>query len=90
MSAEEIKKRKPGEEIGLVVSDKMDKTIVITVGRRVMHPLYKKYMTKTKRIKAHDEKSSAKVGDQVLIVQTKPISKEKRYSLKKILRQASV
>ncbi len=82
------KQRKPAEEIGIVASNKMTKTIVVSLIRRVKHAKYGKYFTKTKRVKAHDEKNEAAVGDQVLIVETKPLSKEKRYALKQILRKA--
>ncbi len=82
-----VKRRAP-EEIGIVASNKMEKTIVVKVTRRVKHPLYKKYVTKTKRVKAHDEKNIAGVGDQVLIVETRPTSKQKRYALKQVIRKA--
>lgn len=81
-------KRGPAEEIGIVASDKMQKTIVVNLIRRVKHAKYGKYFTKTKRVKAHDEKNEAKIGDQVLIVETRPLSKDKRYALKQILRKA--
>lgn len=88
-NASEVKKaRGPAEEVGIVASDKMTKTIVVNLIRRVKHAKYGKYFTKTKRVKAHDEKNEAKVGDQVLIVESRPLSKEKRYALKKILRKA--
>jgi len=83
-----VTKRKPAEEIGIVASDKMQKTIVVSLIRRVKHAKYGKYFTKTKRVKAHDEKNEAKIGDQVLIVESRPISKDKRYALKQILRKA--
>ncbi len=81
-------KRRAPEEIGIVASNKMDKTIVVKITRRVKHPLYKKYVTKTKRVKAHDEKNEAGIGDQVLIVETRPTSKQKRYALKQLIRKA--
>lgn len=82
------KKRKPAEEVGVVASDKMMKTIVVNLVRRVKHAKYGKYFTKTKRVKAHDEKNEAKIGDQVLLVESRPLSKDKRYALKQILRKA--
>ena len=62
---------------GVVVSDKMDKTVVVRVDRRVMHPLYKKYIRRSKRYAAHDEDNRCKVGDQVRIEECRPISKRK-------------
>jgi small subunit ribosomal protein S17 len=66
---------------GTVVSDKMDKTAVVAVTRFVKHPKYGKYFKITKRYKAHDESNTAKVGDTVEIAQTRPLSKEKRFSI---------
>ena len=73
---------------GLVVSDKMDKTVVVAIERRVPHPVYGKLVTKTKRLKAHDEANSAKVGDTVRIVETRPLSKDKRWRLLEIVERA--
>ena len=73
---------------GLVVSDKMDKTVVVAIERRVPHPIYGKMITRTKRLKAHDEENSAKVGDTVRIVETRPLSKDKRWRLVEILDRA--
>jgi len=73
---------------GLVVSDKMDKTVVVAIERRVPHPVYGKMMTRTKRLKAHDEANSAKVGDTVRIVETRPLSKDKRWRLLEIVERA--
>ena len=73
---------------GLVVSDKMDKTVVVAIERRVPHPVYGKMVTKTKRLKAHDEANSAKVGDTVRIVETRPLSKDKRWRLLEIVERA--
>jgi small subunit ribosomal protein S17 len=74
--------------LGIVVSDKMDKTIVVAIERRVPHPVYGKMVTKTKRLKAHDESNSAKVGDTVKIVETRPLSKDKRFRLLEIVDRA--
>ena len=63
---------------GVVVSDKMDKTIVVLVEDRVKHPLYGKVMTKSSRIKAHDEENSAGIGDRVRVMETRPLSAQKR------------
>jgi small subunit ribosomal protein S17 len=73
------------ELVGEVVSDKMDKTIVIQVERRVRHPRYKKVITKYKKFYAHDEKSEAGVGDRVRIVESRPLSKLKRWTLAEII-----
>jgi small subunit ribosomal protein S17 len=73
---------------GQVVSDKMDKTIVVTISRRKIHSLYKKYLTKTRKFKAHDEANDAHVGDTVRIVESRPISKEKRWRLLDIVERA--
>jgi small subunit ribosomal protein S17 len=73
-------------QIGMVVSDKMEKTIVVDVERFKKHPRYEKYLRRKKRYHVHDEKSEAKVGDQVEIVATRPISKQKRWRLVRIVR----
>ena len=73
---------------GVVVSDKMDKTVVVAIERRVPHPVYGKMVTRTKRLKAHDEQNSAKVGDTVRIVETRPLSKDKRWRLLEIVERA--
>jgi len=73
---------------GLVVSDKMEKTVVVAIERRVPHPVYGKMVTRTKRLKAHDEENSAKVGDTVRIVETRPLSKDKRWRVVEILDRA--
>ncbi len=66
---------------GVVVSDKMDKTIVVLVSRFVMHPKYKKYLKKSKKYKAHDEGNTYKVGDKVTIIETRPISRDKHFKV---------
>jgi small subunit ribosomal protein S17 len=73
---------------GLVVSDKMNKSIVVTVVRRVRHPLYKKYFNKTKRYMAHDEQNECHVGDTVRIIETRPLSARKRWRLDTIVEKA--
>ena len=73
---------------GVVVSDKMQKTIVVKVDRLVKHPLYKKYITRSRKFKAHDETNQAKAGDLVEIVESRPLSREKRWALKSILRKS--
>ena len=71
--------------LGEVVSDKMDKTVVVQVTRRYRHPRYKKYIQERLRYKAHDEANSAKVGDKVRIIEARPRSKDKRWALQAIL-----
>jgi small subunit ribosomal protein S17 len=73
---------------GTVVSDKMQKTIVVKVDRQVRHGMYKKYITRSARYKAHDETNQAKVGDRVTLVESRPLSREKRWVLQSILRKA--
>lgn len=77
------------ELVGTVVSDKMQKTIVVKVDRRVRHGLYAKYVTNTRRFKAHDESNQARVGDLVVIVESRPLSRDKRWALKNIVRRAA-
>jgi len=74
--------------IGLVVSDKMEKTVVVAIERRVPHPVYGKMMTRTTRLKAHDEENTAKAGDTVRIMETRPMSKDKRWRLVEIVSRA--
>jgi small subunit ribosomal protein S17 len=84
------KKERGGKKefIGVVKSDKMDKTIVVAVENKTLHPLYKKYITRIKRLKAHDEKNDAKAGDRVRVIECRPISKEKCWNLVEILERA--
>jgi small subunit ribosomal protein S17 len=74
--------------VGLVVSDKMQKTITVKVDRRVRHGLYGKFIVHSRRFKAHDETNQAKMGDRVELVESRPLSREKRWVLKTILRKA--
>ncbi len=73
---------------GVVTSDKMDKTVVVTIERRVPHPQYGKMMTLTKTVKAHDEENSAKQGDTVRVMETRPLSKTKRWRVVEIVERA--
>lgn len=74
--------------IGKVVSDKMEKTIVVAVENNVRHPLYKKIVKKTYKLKAHDEKNECKIGDRVKVMETRPLSKDKRWRLVNIVEKA--
>ena len=76
------------ERVGIVVSDKMDKTIVVAVRERVKHPLYKKIVNRTKKFKAHDENNACGIGDKVLIQETRPLSKDKCWRLVEIIEKA--
>jgi small subunit ribosomal protein S17 len=73
---------------GIVLSDKMDKTVVVTVEDRVKHALYGKVMRRTSRLKAHDEQNDAHVGDRVLVMETRPLSATKRWRIVEILERA--
>ena len=74
--------------VGIVVSDKMDKTIVVAIRDNVKHPLYKKIIKRTVRFKAHDENNIAGIGDKVLIMETRPLSKDKNWRLVEIIEKA--
>ena len=73
---------------GKVVSDKMDKTVVVAVETRVRHPLYQRIIRRTKKFKAHDEQNACRIGDIVKIMETRPLSKEKRWRVTEILEKA--
>jgi len=74
--------------IGVVVSDKMDKTIVVAIKTKVRHPLYGKMVNRTRKFKAHDEKNECGIGDTVKIMETRPLSKDKRWRLVEIVEKA--
>ena len=74
--------------VGVVVSDKMDKTVVVAVERDVHHPLYGRVMTRTAKVKAHDENNECNIGDRVRIMETRPLSKEKRWRVVEIVEEA--
>jgi small subunit ribosomal protein S17 len=85
-----VEERRPGQTLtGVVVSDKMDKTVVVLVNRLVKHPVYKKYIKRRARFMAHDEKNVARLGDTVEIIQSRPLSKLKRWRLAKVLVSAA-
>ena len=75
-------------KVGMVVSDKMDKTIVDAIEDRVQHPLYKKILKRTYKLKAHDENNECGVGDKVRVMETRPLSKDKRWRLVEIVEKA--
>ena len=74
--------------VGIVVSDKMDKTVVVAIRDNVKHPLYKKIIKRTVRFKAHDENNTAQIGDKVMIMETRPLSKDKNWRLVEIIEKA--
>ena len=74
--------------VGMVISDKMDKTIVVAVVDSVKHPLYKKVVKRTYKLKAHDEQNECRVGDKVKVMETRPLSKDKRWRLVEIVEKA--
>ncbi len=76
-------------KVGMVTSNKMSKTIVVSVERRVPHPLYRRIITRTSKFMAHDEKNTCSIGDTVSIIETRPLSKRKRWRLLEVIRKAS-
>ena len=90
LNANVITKKKSGKKefIGIVKSNKMEKTIVVSIETLTLHPLYKKYVKRSKKVKAHDEKNEAKMGDRVRVIECKPISKEKCWTLVEIIERA--
>ena len=74
--------------VGIVVSDKMDKTVVVSIADNVQHPLYKKIIKRTVKLKAHDENNSCGIGDRVQVMETRPLSKDKRWRVVEILEMA--
>ena len=88
-SGESTERNSRKVRIGYVVSDKMEKTIVVELEDRVKHPLYGKIMRRTERVKAHDETNTAGIGDRVRIMETRPISASKRYRLVEVLERAT-
>lgn len=77
------------EKVGVVVSNKMMKTVVVAVENRVMHKAYQKYITRTSKFLAHDETNDCKVGDRVVIQETRPMSRRKRWTVREVLTRAS-
>jgi small subunit ribosomal protein S17 len=88
LNAERLLRTGRKTRVGRVVSDKMNKTVVVAIERRVPHPTYGKMVTRTRRLKAHDERNEAKSGDTVRIMETRPLSKDKRWRLVEIVERA--
>ena len=89
MAEAQARQSSPNEKIGQVVSTKMAKTIVVEVSRRVPHPLYRRIIAKRKKFYAHDEDGTAKMGDVVRIVESRPLSRLKRWKLVEVIRRAA-
>ena len=83
-----MEKARTRELVGKVVSDKMDKTIVVAVVDNVKHPLYNKIIKRTRKLKAHDEENTCKIGDRVRVMETRPLSKDKRWRLVEVIEKA--
>lgn len=84
----ETTKKNKKELIGLIVSDKMDKSVVVRVERFVQHKVYKKYIKRYKKYHAHDEQNDCRIGDEVKIIETRPLSKHKRFRVTEIVKKA--
>ncbi|MCX6156358.1 MAG: 30S ribosomal protein S17 [Ignavibacteriae bacterium] len=86
----EVKKRTANRKsrIGVIISNKMEKSVVVAIEKRVQHPLYKKFFKKTTKFMAHDEKNEGGIGDKVKIMETRPLSKNKRWRLVEIIEKA--
>jgi small subunit ribosomal protein S17 len=87
-SSDDRKQRKI--RTGMVISNKMDKTVVVEVSRTVIHPVYKKFVRRRKRFMAHDEENRCRIGDEVMIVETKPLSRHKNWRVRKIIKEAAL
>ena len=87
-SSQAVNRASRKTRVGLVVSDKMEKTVVVSIERRVQHPVYGKMIRRTKKLKAHDETNDAKTGDTVRIMETRPMSKDKRWRVVEIVERA--
>lgn len=87
-SPESRKERKV--RTGVVVNNKMDKTVVVEVSRTVIHPVYKKFVRRRKRFMAHDEENRCRIGDEVMIVETRPLSRHKRWRVRKVVKEAAL
>lgn len=84
----EVQRARRKVRVGKVISDKMDKTVVVAVETNVKHPLYKKVVKRTQKLKAHDEKNECKEGDKVKVMETRPLSKDKRWRVVEIIEKA--
>jgi small subunit ribosomal protein S17 len=89
MSSPESRKQRK-VRTGVVVNNKMDKTVVVEVSRTVIHPVYKKYIRRRKRFMAHDEENRCRIGDEVMIVESRPLSRHKRWRVRKVVKEAAL
>ena len=87
-AARQVSRSARKERIGIVIGDRMDKTILVAVQRQIKHPIYGKFIKKTTKLMAHDERNDAKQGDSVRIMETRPLSKHKRWRLAEVLERA--
>ncbi|HEY7166687.1 MAG TPA: 30S ribosomal protein S17 [Candidatus Binatia bacterium] len=78
------------ERSGVIVSDRMQKTVVVSLERTVMHPKYKKFLRRRTKVKAHDEKNQCHIGDRVVIVECRPLSRDKRWRVSKVIERAKI
>ena len=85
-----MKERNRKRRIGIVVSNKMDKTVVVKVARRVKHPIYKRIISLSKKYKAHDPENKCRIGDKVQLIETRPLSRDKRWCVVKIIKQIEI
>jgi len=86
----ESQRRRKATRVGVVTSDKMDKSVVVRVDRTVLHDVYKRYVKRSKKFTAHDETNSCRVGDTVEIVESRPLSAHKRWRVRRVIRKAAV
>ncbi|MBM4328541.1 MAG: 30S ribosomal protein S17 [Deltaproteobacteria bacterium] len=90
MTNSSLERRQRKVRTGIVVSNKMDKTVVVEVSRTVLHPVYKKFVRRRKRLMAHDEENRCNVGDEVMIVETRPLSRNKHWRVRKVVKEAAL
>lgn len=90
MTSSSDRRRQRKVRTGVVVSDKMEKTVVVEVTRKVMHPAYKKFVRRRKRFMAHDAENTCRVGDEVMIVETRPLSRKKNWRVRKVVKKAAM
>jgi small subunit ribosomal protein S17 len=90
MTGSSDKKRRAKVRTGVVVSNKMNKTVVVEVSRRVLHPTYKKYVRRRTRFMAHDEENRCNIGDQVTIVETRPLSRSKNWRVREVVKESAM
>ncbi len=88
--AEATKARKAAVKVGVVTSDKMDKSVTVQVERKVLHPFYKRYVKRSAKFMAHDERNDCRIGDTVEIVESRPLSARKRWRVRRIVKRAAV